>query len=93
MFMRRLMAALALPALLSVAGCTSCHSANRCNSPAVVGAAPIGPPGCSSCGGSGPPTVVPGPPGAVPPGGPPPGGAYYPPGGPVPFGTSYGLKG
>jgi hypothetical protein len=83
MLMRKLALGLALSALLSVAGCKCCHSNCRpCESPAIVGAAPIQGP-CNNCGGNPPPGVVAPPPGGgIPPGGP----AYYPPG--APFGPS-----
>jgi hypothetical protein len=86
MLMRKLALSLALPALLSVAGCKCCgHGCSRpCESPALVNVAPAP---CNNCGGPpGPgPIVTPPPPGAVPgPGG---GPAFYPPGS-GPFGAS-----
>jgi hypothetical protein len=91
MLIRRILACLALSALVSLAGCKCCNLGNRCDSPAIINARPISPGPCNNCGGTAPPTVV------TPPGGPlgpgpgqqPP--AYYPPG-TGPFGTSTGPK-
>jgi hypothetical protein len=77
MFTRLLCAGLVLGASFVTSGCcSSCHrpaAVAAAPAPAFVGSAPIGNPGCPSCGVPAAPTPVPV--------GPPPGGtAYYPPG-------------